>query len=96
MAEEVLVSETVARDLRIAEVLCVGRQLETARDSVAAEAGRYARQVVKQTGFATATRALVLVDTVSDRFVVQEAVVDSAESSAAENEDAITAVVVAA
>lgn len=85
----------MARDLRIAEALCVGRQLETARDSVAAEAGRYARRVAKQTGFATATRAPVPVDTVSGRFAVREAVVDSAESSAAESEGATTAVAVA-
>lgn len=85
----------MARDLRIVEVLYVGRQLETARDSVVAEAGRYARQVAKQTEFVPVTRAPVLVDIVSDRFAVQEVVVDSAESSAAESEDAATAVVVA-
>lgn len=86
----------MARDPRIAEVICVGRLLETVRDSVAADARRYAHQVAKQIEFATATRAPVPVDIVSDRFAVQAAVVDLAESSVAENEDATTAVVVAA
>lgn len=95
-AEGVLVSETVAHDLRIAEVLCVGRQLEIARDSVAAEAGQYARRVAKQTEFATVTQAPVPVDTVSDRFAVLEAVVDSAENLEEESEGATTAVAVAA
>jgi len=95
-AEEVLVNETVARDLRIAEVLCVERQFVIARDSAAAEVERYARRVVKQTAFATATQVPVPVDTVSGRFAVPEEVVDSAGNLAVESEDATTVVVVAA
>lgn len=41
-------------------------------------------------------RVPVPVDTVFDRFAGREVVVDSAESSAAENEDVTTAVAVAA
>lgn len=93
---EVLVNGTAVRDLRIAEVLYVGRQLEIAHDSVATEAERYARQVVRRTAFAIATQAPVPVDIVSDRFAGREEVVDSAESSAEENEDATMAVVVVA
>lgn len=91
---EVLVNGTAVRDLRIAEVLYVVQQLETAHDSVATEAEQYARRVARQTAFATAIR--VSVDTVSDRFAEREEVVDSAGSLAAENEDAIMAAAVVA
>lgn len=93
---EVLVNGTAVRDLRIAEVLYVERQLEIVRDSVATAAERYVRQAARQTAFATVTRMPVPVDTVFDRFVRRKGVVDSVESSAAENEDAIMAVAVAA
>jgi len=93
---EVLVNETAVRDLRIVEVLYVERQLEIAHDSVATEVEQCARQVVRQTAFATAMQVLVPVDIVSDRFGGQEEVVDLVESSAVENEDATMAVVVVA
>lgn len=93
---EVLVNGTAVRDLRIVEVLYVERQLEIAHDSVATEAEQCARQVVRQTAFATATQVPVPVDIVSDRFAGQEEVVDLAESSVVENEDVTMAVVVVA
>lgn len=96
MVAEVLVNGTAVRDLRIAEVLYVERQLEIARDSVATEAERYVRQAARQTASATVTRVPVPVDTVFDKFVERKEVVGSVESSAAENEDATTAVAVAA
>lgn len=93
---EVLVNGTAARDLRIAEVLYVERQLEIAHDSVATEAEPYARRIARQTAFETGTRVPVPVDTVSDRFAGREEVVDSVGNSAAENEDATMVVAVAA
>lgn len=88
----VLANGTAVRDLRIAEVLYVERQLEIAHDSVATEAERYARRAVRQTVFATATRAPVPVDTGSDRFAGREEVADSLRSSAVESEDVTLAV----
>lgn len=96
MVVEELVNGTAVRDLRIAEVLYVERQLEIAHDSVATEAEQYVRRAARQTAFATVTRMLVPVDTVFDRFVGREEVVDSVGSSAVENEDVIMAVAVAA
>lgn len=93
---EVLVSGTAMRDPRIAEVLCAARHPEIARDSVASAAERCARQAAERTAFATATRVPAPADTVSDRFAGREEAVDSAESSAAGNEDATTAVAVVA
>lgn len=92
----VLVNGTEGHDPRIVAVLCAERQLEIARDFVAAEVERYVRQVVEQIAFAIAMPAPVPVGIVSGRFAAQEGVVDLAGSSVAENEDAIMVVVVVA
>lgn len=93
---EVLVSGTVERDPRTVAASYVGQQPEIVRDSVAAEAERYARQVEGQIAFATATGKPVPVGIVSGRFAAREEAVDSAGSSVAGSEDATTAVAVAA
>lgn len=75
--------ETAAGGPRTVAVLCAGRPPETARDSVAAAAVRWARRAVVQIASATATPLMPApVDTVSGRSEAREVVVDSAENSA--------------
>lgn len=75
-------------------VTCAEPRPETVHDSAAIAAELCAPLVVTRTVFEIVTLAPVLADTVFDKFVAQEAVVDSGGNSVVGSEDAVTAAAV--